>query len=63
MAKQTEVDRITAQRDRAWRALMHIEDKVTAGVTDPMALAFHVANAHGLADVDEWNQVYEVTHG
>ena len=57
MAENTEANRLRAQRDRAWLALMAVEGLVSDGETDPMLLGIHLAAGHGLRDVEEWNDL------
>jgi hypothetical protein len=52
-------ERLLAQRNRAWRALAAIEDGL--GKMSEMSIAFFLAGAHGLDDIDEWNEVTENT--
>ncbi len=52
----TEIERVTAQRDRAWRTLIHVEAALTP---QTYQLAFILADGHGRADAVEWNAVVE----
>ena len=47
--------RLTRQRNRAWQALMAIQDAVEQGIDHIPALAFILAGSYGLEDVDDWN--------
>lgn len=51
-----EIDRIQAQRDRAWHALAAIEDDLRAPEPSRSTVAWHVADSHGPDDIAEYER-------
>jgi hypothetical protein len=47
-----ELERVRAQRDRAWRTLARIE--AALGTADESQLAFLLADSYGPDDIDEY---------
>ena len=57
-ALKKENEQLQSQRDRAWLALSKTEDALKAGA-DAMGIAFALASARNVGDIDEYNAVIE----
>lgn len=56
----TKIERLTEQRNRAWRVLATIEDQLSQLISDSEdipGIALLLADSHGSSDEEEWNAV------